>query len=597
VVIRGAGGGRRAARPWREPPGRGIAWTPTPADHSRAGDGVEVRAGREAGHLGDSTFTVIAAVLLVAAVAGALATRLRQPLIVAFIAVGVLVGPAGVGWVEEGSEVVLLADLGIAVLLFLVGLKLDLHLIRTTGPVAVVTGLGQVVFTSLVGYVLAIALGLSTIAAVYVAVALTFSSTIIIVKLLSDKRELDELHGRIAVGFLIVQDIVVVLVMIGLSAAAGGADEEIGTAVVLVLVKGILFLAGIAVVARFVFPRVLPSLARSHELLVLAAIAWAVGLATIGDLLGFSREVGAFLGGVSLASTPYREAIGSRLVTLRDFLLLFFFIDLGARVDLEHAGAQLLGAAVLSAFVLIGNPLIVMVLMGIMGYRKRVGFLAGLTVAQISEFSLILAALGLSLGHIDSETVSLITVVGLVTIGLSTYLILYSYPLYERLAPYLSVFERRRDLRPEPERLAHDVDVVVLGVGRHGGTLIPELTGAGHEVLAVDQDPYALERLERDGVRTLYGDAAEPELALALPLSSTRWVVSTIPNRDVNLALLHGVRSSGYEGPVAVSAYTDTDADELAEAGADLVLRPFQAAALHSAGIILESLEETRHKP
>jgi voltage-gated potassium channel Kch len=247
--------------------------------------------------------------------------------------------------------------------------------------------------------------------------------------------------------------------------------------------------------------------------------------------------------------------------------------------------------------VLIGNPLIVMVLMGLMGYRKRVGFLAGLTVAQISEFSLILAALGLSLGHIDSETVSLITVVGLVTIGLSTYLILYSYPLYERLAPYLSVFERRQGLRPEPERLAHTVDVVVLGVGRHGGTLIRELTEAGHEVLAVDQDPYALEQLEREGIRTLYGDAAEPELALALPLSSTRWVVSTIPNRDVNLALLHGVRSSGYEGPVAVSAYTDADADQLEEAGADLVLRPFRAAALHSASIILESLEETRRRP
>ena len=544
--------------------------------------------------MGDSTFAIVAAVLIVAAAAGALATRLRQPLIVAFIAVGVLVGPAGIGWVQEDSEVVLLADLGIAVLLFLVGLKLDLHLIRTTGPVAVVTGLGQVVFTSIVGFALARALGLDTLPAVYVAVALTFSSTIIIVKLLSDKRELDELHGRSAGGFLIVQDIVVVLVMIGLSAAAGGGEDSIGTAVLLVLVKGVLFLAGIVAVSRLVMPRVLPGLARSPELLVLAAIAWAVGLAAVGDLLGFSREVGAFLGGVSLASTPYREAIGSRLVTLRDFLLLFFFIDLGARVDLDHAGSQLAAAAVLSAFVLIGNPLIIMVLMGVMGYRRRVGFLAGLTVAQISEFSLILAALGLSLGHIDSETVSLITVVGLVTIGLSTYLILYSYPLYERLAPYLSVFERTRGLRPEPDRPAGEVDVVVLGVGRHGGTLIRELTAAGHRVLAVDQDPYALERLEREGIRTLYGDAAEPELALALPLSTTRWVASTIPNRDVNLALLHGVRGSGYTGPVAVSAHADADAEVLVEAGADLVLRPFTAAAMQSAALILDSLGESR---
>ena len=171
----------------------------------------------------------------------------------------------------------------------------------------------------------------------------------------------------------------------------------------MVFVKGLVSLVAIVVIVRYVFPRLLPALAGSPELLVLAAIAWAVLLAAGGEFLGFSREVGAFVAGVSLASTAYREAIGARLVSLRDFLLVFFFIDLGARVQLDDAGGQLLAALVLSAFVLIGNPLIVMILMGVMGYRRRVGFLAGLTVAQISEFSLILAALGLALGHIDSS--------------------------------------------------------------------------------------------------------------------------------------------------------------------------------------------------
>ena len=413
------------------------------------------------------------------------------------------------------SEAILLADLGIAVLLFLVGLRLDVHLIRVTGRVALVTGLGQVVFTSLVGYALALALGLEPLAALYVAVALTFSSTIIIVKLLSDKRELEDLHGRIAVGFLIVQDIVVVVVMIGLSAFVG-TGQSFGAALALVALKGTVFLGAVVAVSRYVFPRLLPALARLPELLVLAAIAWAVALAAIGDELGFSREVGAFLGGVSLASTPYREAIAARLVTLRDFLLVFFFIDFGARIQVEAAGSQIVSALVLSAFVLIGNPIIVMVLMGAMGYRKRVSFLAGLTVAQISEFSLILAALGLFLGHIGSETVSLVTVVGLITIGLSTYLILYSHPLYRRLAPALSVFERRRH-RPHPELTRDEVDVVVLGVGRHGSRLAEGLTAEGLRVLAVDHDPEVLRRAERAGLPTLYGDAGDPELALALP--------------------------------------------------------------------------------
>ncbi len=340
-------------------------------------------------------FTEMAALLLVAAIIGAIGMRLRQPLIVAFIAVGVLVGPSVLGWVSANDQVDLLAKLGIALLLFVVGLKLDLHIIRAMGSVALATGLGQVFFTSVIGYFIAIALGMPPVTALYVAVALTFSSTIIIVKLLSDKREVDALHGRIAIGFLIVQDIVVVLVMIGLTALGEAGDTAgLGREALAVLIKGGLFIVVIGLLMHYVLTPLLHQLARSPELLVLFAIAWAVALGAAGSHLGFSKEVGAFLAGVSLASTPYREAIGSRLVSLRDFLLLFFFIDLGAGLDLATLGAQVAPAILLSLFVLLGNPLIIMIILGVMGYRKRTSFLAGLTVAQISEFSLILGALG-----------------------------------------------------------------------------------------------------------------------------------------------------------------------------------------------------------
>ncbi|MCG7853877.1 MAG: cation:proton antiporter, partial [Methanosarcinaceae archaeon] len=392
----------------------------------------------------DNVFSEIAAVLLTAALIGAVAVKLRQPLIVSFIAAGLLVGPAGFGWVSSADQVDLLAKIGITLLLFVVGLKLDIHLIRTTGLVALATGLGQVTFTSLIGYGIALALGLAPVAALYVAVALTFSSTIIIVKLLSDKREIDALHGRIAIGLLIVQDLVVVAAMIGLSAFGASQTGSAGIAyeMLKVLLKGVGFLILMGLMMRYLLPDLLHRLALSHELLVLFAISWAVALAAVGAHLGFSKEVGAFLAGISLASTSYREAIASRLVSLRDFLLLFFFIDLGAQLDPGLLGAHVGPALVLSLFVLIGNPLIVMVIMGVMGYRKRTGFLTGLTVAQISEFSLILAALGVSLGHIDAKIMGLITLVGLITIGLSTYLILYSHRLYDLLARYLQIFER-----------------------------------------------------------------------------------------------------------------------------------------------------------
>jgi Kef-type K+ transport system membrane component KefB len=276
-------------------------------------------------------FPLVAIILAIAAAAGLLAVRLRQPPIVAFISVGILVGPVGTSWVAADSTIELLDRMGIAILLFLVGLRLDLHLIRSTGPVALATGLGQVLFTSVFGYLIAIALGMDSVTALYVAVGLTFSSTIIIVKLLSDKRELDQLHGRIAVGFLIVQDIVVVLVMIALTAFGRPAGDNLTLGIILMLVKGLGLLAGIGLLTRYVLPRLLRDIARSQELLVLFGVAYAVSIAALSEWLGFSSEVGAFLAGVSLAPTAYRDAMGGRLVSLRDFLLLFFFLDLGAK--------------------------------------------------------------------------------------------------------------------------------------------------------------------------------------------------------------------------------------------------------------------------
>jgi len=534
-------------------------------------------------------FTEMTVLLLLAATVGALGVHLRQPLIVAFILVGILVGPSVLGWVSANDRVDLLAKLGITLLLFVVGLKLDLHIIRTMGAVALATGLGQVIFTSVIGYLIALALGMAPIAALYVAVALTFSSTIIIVKLLSDKREVDTLHGRIALGFLIVQDLVVVFVMIGLNTLSKTSEPNLMYAALAVLVKGSLFVVAIGLVTRYLLTRLLHLLSRSQELLVLFGIAWAVGLAALGAELGFSKEVGAFIAGVSLASTPYRDALGARLVSLRDFLLLFFFIDLGARLDLGLLGAQLMESMVFSLFVLIGNPLIVMVIMGVLGYRKRTGFLAGLTVAQISEFSLILAALGLSLGHINRETMGLITLVGLITISASTYMIIYSHQLYERLAPWLDIFERRQPQREIEQGVmpGDDVaEVVLFGVGRYGSGIAQTLRARNCQVLSVDYNPQ-LVRSGDKGYPVLFGDAEDPEFIASLPLARARWVVSTARERHVNQSLIHSLRSLGYAGRIAVTAHDLSEVARLEQAGADLVLVPLVDAAREAADRLL----------
>ena len=545
----------------------------------------------------ESPFAEVAALLLAAALLGALALRLRQPLILAFIVVGVIEGPAVLGWVTAEDQIDLLAKIGIALLLFVVGLKLDLRLVRTLGPLVLAAGLGQMAFSALLVYGLSRTFGFEPLAALYTAVALAFSSTIIVVKLLSDKREIDALHGRTAVGVLIVQDLAVLLVILSLT-AFGAADAEGGiwSTAMEILVKSAAMLVFLAAAMRYVLPPLLDRLAASSELLVLFAVSWAVALAAAAEWIGFSKEVGAFLGGVSLASTPYRDAIGARLVSLRDFLLLFFFIDLGAGLDLGLLLGQAGMAVALSLSVLLGKPFVFLVILGALGYRKRTSFLTALSLSQISEFSLILAALGLSLGHIDRSTVSLITLVALTTIGVSTYLTLYAHPLYERLAPWLRIFERRS---PHPEELADSAaldeppDVILFGLGRYGGEIARGLVAKGRNVLGIDFDPQTVRAWRGEGLSVRYGDAHDPELLPHLPLARAQYVVSTAVERDVNASLLSALRSHRFEGRVALRAHDSHDAEALKRAGADVVLDPFRDGAKEAVDALTAGLEKS----
>jgi Kef-type K+ transport system membrane component KefB/Trk K+ transport system NAD-binding subunit len=538
-----------------------------------------------------NAFFEIAAILSLAALLGFVGQKLRQPLLIMFLATGILVGPAGLGIIASYHQIELLAHIGVALLLFIVGLKLDLHLIRTIGPVALATGLGQIGFTSVIGLLIALALGMSFISAAYVAVALTFSSTIIIVKLLSDKKEIDSLHGQIALGFLIVQDIAAILALVGLttlgSAVSGGGGLS-GQSLA-ILVKGVLFLGCIGLLTRYLLPGLTRRLAQSQEMLILFAIAWAVFLGAASEWLGFSKEVGAFLGGVSLASTPFRDAIGTRLTSLRDFLLLFFFIDLGARLDWSTVGAQLGDSFIFSIFVLIGNPLIVLIIMGVMGYRSRTSFLAGLTVAQISEFSLIVAALGLSLGHISPETMGLVTLVGVVTIFLSSYMIIYSGGLYTLLARPLKLFERRnpyREASMETVTGTGSVDVVLFGLGNYGSAVAEQLLRRRKTIAGVDFDPAALSRWHSRGINALYGDLTDPELHDLLPIHKAKWVVCTVRSQEINLALLSHLRIAGFKGGVALTATDQVESDLYKKLGATVVFRPFIDAAEQAADLL-----------
>jgi len=336
-----------------------------------------------------------------------------------------------------------------------------------------------------------------------------------------------------------------------------------------------------------------PKIIFGFVLVILGLYAFVVGLkmglfpigssmAAISDLIGFSKEVGAFLGGIALASTPFRDAVGSRLVSVRDFLLLFFFLSLGSQLDVQELGQQIPLALTLSLFVLIGNPMIVMAIMGFMKFRRRTGFMAGLAVAQISEFSLIMAALGLSSGHISSDVVGLITLVALITIACSTYMILYAQWIYDKLSPLLKIFERR--LTDREDRLRETsgedkTDMIVFGLGRYGSQVAEGLAREGFRVLGVDQDPSLISRWPNGEVLVRFGDAEDPEFLAGLPLSEARWVISTLPDKTLNLILIDGLQSEGYSGQIAVTTHHAGARHHLESSGSHMVLLPFDYAA------------------
>jgi hypothetical protein len=398
-------------------------------------------------------------------------------------------------------------------------------------------------------------------------------------------------------GILILQDIAVVMAMM---AIGSWTSDEASVWQTVALIAGKLAAAAVvvALLMRYVLPRLLAALAQSQELLLVFALAWGIAMAALGEALGFSQEVGAFLAGFALASTPFREAISTRLTSIRDFLLLFFFVNLGTQVDLTSIGDAIGPALVFTVFVLLGKPLIVMAITGWLGYRKRTSLLTGTTLGQISEFSIIFIAMGVQLGLVDKEALGLITLVGLVTIPLSAIAIINSDALYRKLDPYLRPFERTKPARElafeaEPDD-ARKTDALIFGLGRYGSRLLEELKKGDVHVTGVDFDPEAVRALRADGVDARFGDAEDPHLLAALPLDEARSVVSTLPSVDANLGLIDGLRRHGYDGPIMVAVQSDWEphADSLRNAGATDLLYPHRDAADHAGEFLRKKLAE-----
>ncbi len=526
------------------------------------------------------TFLELSLIILIATIISGIIQLLKQPLVIGYIITGILVGPAFLDIISSQETFGTFSHIGIALLLFTVGLNLNLKVIKEVGKVSVVTGLGQVIFTSLVGFLISLALGFSWLVSLYVAIALTFSSTIIITKLLSDKKDMDSLYGKISIGFLLVQDLVVVFILIIASSLSGGFD--LVSVISSVLLKGLGFFLVVFLISLHLLPKFLKGIAKSQEFLLLFAVGWCLALSGAAYYLGFSLEIGALLAGITLAMSPFRYEISSKMKPLRDFFLVLFFIVLGSQIIIENIGQYWLPIIIFSLFILIGNPIIVMIIMGILGYTKRTSFLSGLTVAQISEFSLIFVSLGVSLSHVSSEVLSFVTAIGLITIAGSTYMILYADRLYNLLSRYLTIFERKGKKIDQSQSIENDgYDIILFGYDRIGYDVLETFKSLNEKYLVVDFNPETIQKLTKKGINCKYGDAGDIELLNELELDKVKMVVSTIPKLETNLLLISKIREVNKNAIIAVVSYGIYETMDLYNAGATYVLMPHLLGGYH----------------
>lgn len=515
-------------------------------------------------------FLQLAFVITIASILALLAHRIKQPLIIAYILAGLLIGPSVLDFAQNTELMHTFSEVGIAFLLFLVGINLDWRRIKDVGPVAILAGMGQALVTSGVGYLIGLALGFGTMTSVFLGVAFAFSSTIVVVKLLADKEDLERLYGRISIGILIVQDLLAMVILLVLGALRD--NGSIGELLTASLFKAIIVLGVLWIVARYILPRMFRYAARSQELLFLTAIGWCFVVASILFFLGFGIEIGALLAGISLAGTGFNREIESKIKPLRDFFLIIFFIVLGTNLTFTSLGGVLLPSVIFSAFVLIGNPLIVVLLLRVMGYHPRAGFLTGTTVAQISEFSFIVLAGGIAAGLIGDEILPMATIVGLLTIAASSYLIMYNDQVYHRME---WMFDWLAPKYPKREgRLEKAPAYLLFGYRDMGSAVLASLKKLSKDVLVVDYDPHQIEELEKKRIKAIYGDVANDELLASIRAHSSKLVVSTIPDREVNEEVLRYMKKKRSKATVIVTAKNKFDADLLYKRGATFVIVP-----------------------
>lgn len=516
-------------------------------------------------------FIQLGIILFTAFVVSYIVRAFKQPIVIGYIIAGMIISPYIISFGASKETLDIFSQFGIAFLLFMVGLHMNPKVIKEIGTTSLLIGIVQIILTFALGFFISLILGFNNITSAFIGIALAFSSTIITMKLLSDKKQIDSLYGKISIGILIVQDVVAIAVLMLISSVSNGGD--FGSLAIRGLLGGgglivILFLLGF-----FVLPKIIRKIAQSQELLFLFSITWAFVVAALFSYIGFSIEIGALLAGIVLSISPYTMEISSKIRPLRDFFLIIFFIILGFNIPILNINSIIVNALIFSLIALIFKPIILMSLTAMFGYTKRTNFFVGTTLGQISEFSLIVLGLGVAAGLISGEILSTLTLTGVITITISTYMIIYSNEFYKKMSNFASIFERKDVRRKSKTRKKYDA--ILFGYNRIGFSILRKLKKIRKKYLVVDFDPEIISTLSKFRIPCVYGDAYDPDFLDELSLEKIKLIVSTIPDFETNVMLVKSVRMVNTHAIVIVRASEVKEAFELYSKGASYVLTPY----------------------
>lgn len=524
----------------------------------------------------EQTFLVeFGLILAVATALGILARILKQPLILAYLLTGIIVGPFAFGLVKNIEIIESFASIGIVFLLFFIGLELNPRRLIELGKSVLTIALIQTLFLGTIYYFASIQLGLTGMSAIYLSLALTFSSTVIIVTLLSNKKDLESLHGKILVGVLLVQDFIAVGMLAIFPGLISHQEASVSTMPLQVIIKAVILFTLVFLVGKYILPPIFTRIAKSQELLFISSIAWCFLLVIASFGLGFGSEIGAFLAGISLAPLPFSTHISTKTKPLRDFFHTIFFVYLGSTLVFADASRVIVPSILFSLIIIIINPIIVMITMSAIGFRKRTSFITGISLTQISEFSFIVVAAGNKLGILPGETMALTSMVAIITVFISTYLISQSSRIFHILSPYLGVFESERKsetLVSLPEKI--EDHCILIGYHSIGEIVLDTLKQQKEKIVVIDVDPSRINRLIEQGESCIYGDATDRELMDKVNISSAKMVISTLDKLEENKIMINLYRKTNKNIIFIMISEDSDEALELYEMGADLVIVP-----------------------